>query len=66
MKNFSNAVHIKVKNAGHEQAQWSSEVANEIIPAFLKGEKVESGTARYSSLKFIKLTGEATGHPSIK
>ena len=66
MKGFTNAVHIKVNNAGHEQAQWSSKVANKIIPPFMKGDQVESTTALYPSFEFIKLTGEASGHASIK
>ncbi|NRB62326.1 MAG: alpha/beta hydrolase [Saprospiraceae bacterium] len=66
MKFFTNAAHVQVENAGHEQAQWDSDVANTIIPSFMKGESVESTTVYYSDIKFIPLTGEASGHPSLK
>lgn len=66
MEGFTNAAHIKVENAGHEQAQWQLDVANKLIPSFLKGETIESATASYRAVKFIPLTGEASGHVSIK
>lgn len=66
MKGFVNAGHVKVENAGHEQAQWDSDVANTIIPAFLKGGTAKSTNAYYSGIEFIPVTGEASGHPSIK
>ena len=65
MEGFTNAAHIKVENAGHEQAQWDAEVADDLIPAFIKGASVESSTVYYKDIKFIKLTGEASGHPSL-
>ena len=66
MKGFTNAIHIEVENAGHEQAQWDGDVANKIIPTFMQNGTVEIFEAYYSDIDFIKLTGEATGHPSIK
>ncbi len=65
MEGFANASHIKVENAGHEQAQWDIDVADKIIPAFIQGENIESGFESYSKINFIKLTGEVSGHPSI-
>lgn len=66
MKGFSNAIHIKVENAGHEQAQWEADVANTIIPTFLRMERIETRNTHYSDIKFIRLSGKASGHPSIK
>ncbi|MCR9248867.1 MAG: alpha/beta hydrolase [bacterium] len=66
MKGFSNAVHIKVESAGHEQAQWSWKVANEIIPSFMKGEIIEPQGSRYGKIEFIPVTGDVMGHPSIE
>ncbi|MFK7951518.1 MAG: alpha/beta hydrolase [Ekhidna sp.] len=66
MKEFSNAIHVKVKDAGHEQAMWQKEIFNEIIPSFLKGQKVSKTTTRYREIKFLPLAGSTKGHPSIK
>lgn len=66
MKGFSNAVHVKVENAGHEQAQWDAEVADDIIPLFIKDGSIEKMEAYYSDIEFIPLTGKSSGHPSIK
>lgn len=65
-KEFKKAIHVRVKNAGHEQAQWDSEVANTIIPSFIKGQLVETTNAYYSDIEFIPLKGKATGHPSLE
>ncbi|MEO1054383.1 MAG: alpha/beta hydrolase [Bacteroidota bacterium] len=65
-KGFSNAKHIIVKNAGHEQAMWDDEVANEMIPNFLKDGKVKKTDAYYGDIEFIKVSGKAEGHPSIE
>ena len=62
---FSNSVHVVVENAGHEQAQWSYKVANEIIPNFMSGQTIEATSARYGSIRFIQVIGETTGHASI-
>ncbi|MEQ8304918.1 MAG: alpha/beta hydrolase [Cyclobacteriaceae bacterium] len=66
MLGFVNAAHVKVVNAGHEQAQWDADVANKIIPSFIKGENIESTTVYYSDLEFINVTGKVSGHPSIR
>ncbi len=66
MLGFENAIHVQVENAGHEQAQWDAEVANIIIPLFIKGEPVETTNTYYSDIEFIPLKGSTTGHPSIK
>ncbi len=66
MHGFSNARHVIVENAGHEQAQWAAEVADNIIPSFIKGENLESTTVEYSAIEFIRLTGEASGHPAVE
>ena len=66
MKGFEHAIHVQVENAGHEQAQWDADVANRIIPSFIKGEPLETTNVYYSDIEFIPLNGEASGHPSIK
>lgn len=66
MSGFSNAIHIRVENAGHEQAHWHGEVFDKAIPAFLSGEQVTKTHVYYGDVQFIKVTGQAEGHPSIK
>lgn len=65
-KGFDNSFHVQVVNAGHEQAQWDAEVADIIIPLFIKSEPIKTTNAHYSDIEFIPLTGSATGHPSIE
>ncbi len=66
MNGFENAVHVTVENAGHEQAHWDAEAADEIIPSFLKGEKINQTSIHYGDIEFIKVIGKATGHASLR
>lgn len=67
MKGFTNAYHIEVEYAGHEQAMWEGKTANEIIPAFLLGKEVQSERTYYGKgIKFLPLEGETDGHPSVR
>ena len=66
MKGFTNATHIKVENAGREQAHWDAEVFDGHIPLFLKGQEVSRQDAYYGDIEFIPVTGKAKGHPSLK
>ncbi|MEM6643054.1 MAG: alpha/beta hydrolase, partial [Bacteroidota bacterium] len=66
MKDFSNPAHVKVENAGHEQAQWDTDVADVIIPAFIRGEKIESTSVTYADIEFIPFTTKSGDHPSLK
>ncbi|MEM8894575.1 MAG: alpha/beta hydrolase [Bacteroidota bacterium] len=66
MKGFSNAQHIKVENAGHEQAHWDADVFDIAIPAFLKNQKVPTTNVYYKDVEFIKVKGKAKGHPSLR
>lgn len=66
IKGFSNATHLTVKNAGHEQAMWDIEVFDEAIPAFLLGKDVSSMKPVYRNIKFIPLTGSSDKHPALK
>ena len=66
MQGFESAIHVQVENAGHEQAQWDADVANQIIPSFIKGEPIQTTDAYYSDIEFIRLNGQVSGHPSIK
>jgi pimeloyl-ACP methyl ester carboxylesterase len=66
MNGFSNATHLIVENAGHEQAMWDTEIFDNAIPLFLLGKDVSQINAFYKEIKFIPLTGTHDGHPSIK
>ena len=66
MKGFSQAIHIKVENAGHEQAHWHQKVFDEAIPTFLRGGPITNTNIYYGDVKFIKVTGEVKGHPSLR
>ncbi|MEM9984754.1 MAG: alpha/beta fold hydrolase [Bacteroidota bacterium] len=66
MQGFANAAHIQVQYAGHEQAQWDGDVADIMIPSFLKGERIESTTTLYSKIEFVPVSVEASGHPSVE
>mgnify|MGYP000209037437 CR=1 FL=1 len=66
IKGFSNAIHIKVKYAGHEQAMWNAKTFNKTIPAFLTGKQVEEEEVSNGIIKFLALEGPTNDHPSIK
>jgi pimeloyl-ACP methyl ester carboxylesterase len=66
IKGYSQATHLVVENAGHEQAMWDTEIFDEAIPQFLMGKDVSGVKAFYKDIKFIPLTGIHSGHPSIK
>lgn len=63
---FTSSVHVRVKNAGHEQVMWDAETCNESIPAFLLGKEVTLIDAYYDHIKFLPLEGPSSGHPSMK
>ncbi|MEO9483790.1 MAG: alpha/beta fold hydrolase [Ekhidna sp.] len=65
-KGFSNVTHLVVRNAGHEQAMWDSDIWSGAIPQFLKGADVSGIDAYYSNIKFLPLTGPAKSHPSLE
>jgi len=66
MKGFGNAVHIKVANAGHEQAMWERETFNESIPAFLLDKDISNKDVYYSKIKLLPLEGKTQEHPSLR
>lgn len=66
MKGFDNSIHVRVINAGHEQAMWDAEVIDEIIPAFLLGKPVTKTSAHYGEVDFLPLTGASKAHPSLR
>lgn len=65
MKGFSNAQHIILKNAGHEQVLWDRKVSASIIPKFLLNKEIVTSELYYSDIHFIKVTGNASGHPAL-
>lgn len=66
IQGFEQAIHIQVKNAGHEQARWAAKVTDIAVPAFLRGETVDIRQAFYGHVRFLPVAGEADGHPSIR
>lgn len=66
MLGFENANHVIVRNAGHEQSLWNARVFDELIPQFLKGEKVEDQAVSSKAVEFIPLEGPSDRHPSLK
>lgn len=63
---FSEATHLIVQNAGHEQAMWAGVIWDEAIPQFLKGEEISNKSAVYrKEIKFIPLTSNEGAHPSL-
>lgn len=63
---FSNATHLVVRHAGHEQI-LSNDTIKKTILRFLRGEAVHGVNASHKALKFIPLTGtsEQVSHPSV-
>ncbi len=66
MRGFSNALHVEVENAGHEQAMWEKETFDGIIPDFLLGKKIANTNPYYSEVEFIPLEGKTKKHPSVR
>jgi len=66
MKGFSNSIHVKVENAGHEQAMWHRETFNKTIPTFLLDKDINGKNAYYSKITFLPLDGKSTAHPSVR
>ena len=65
-KGMSNAIHLVVKGAGHEQVLWAAEIIDEAIPQFLQGKDVSQTRPVYGKVAFIPITGASGKHPSIK
>lgn len=66
VRGFSNAVHIIVENAGHEQILKHPETAKAIFN-FLAGEDVSGISPSYPPLQFVPVDPEADGptHPAV-
>jgi tetratricopeptide (TPR) repeat protein len=63
---LTNAAHIEVANAGHEQVLGNDEVRRAML-SFLKGEEVHSETVAAPRLRFVPLEGfdPQVTHPSV-
>lgn len=63
---FTDARHIIVRNAGHEQVLPHPEVRRAIV-RFLQGEEVDGTRAEWPPLRFVPLTGydRTRTHPSV-
>lgn len=66
VKGFTNATHLVVKNAGHEQALWNRKIFDEAIPQFLRGKDVSHIEAAYKKIQFLPLKGPSDAHPSVR
>ena len=66
MEGFTNATHLIVENAGHEQAMWELDIFDHAIPDFLLGNDVSDIQAFYNDIRFIPVKGNTKGHPSLK
>ncbi|MEM6298759.1 MAG: alpha/beta hydrolase [Bacteroidota bacterium] len=65
---FSDAHHVIIENAGHEQVRTHPET-NAIVLDFLQGKTPSKQTLAYPALKFLSLegeTGEDVFHPSVQ
>jgi len=65
---MTNATHLIVENAGHEQTFWQNDTAVPVIVDFLAGRDVRDRKITYPALRFIPLEGsdpEVT-HPSVR
>jgi len=65
-KEFHNATHLVVENAGHEQILTNPQITTAIVD-FLSGKEVESVNASYGPIRFIPLSGmnKERYHPSL-
>jgi pimeloyl-ACP methyl ester carboxylesterase len=64
---MTNATHLIVENAGHEQTFWQNDTAAPVIVDFLAGRDVHDRKITYPPLRFVPLEGsdpEVT-HPSV-
>ena len=66
IKGFTNAKHLVVKNAGHEQAMWNAGIFDEAVPQFFLGHDVSQVKAAYKEIQFLPLTGKSDRHPSTQ
>ena len=62
---MSNATHIIVANAGHEQTLFGNDSAIPVLTDFLSGQDVRDRKITYPPLKFIPLEGRDSSHPSV-
>lgn len=61
---MSNATHLIVENAGHEQTFWQNETAVPVVVDFLAGKDVRDRKITYPPLKFVALEGADSHHPA--
>ena len=65
---MTNATHLIVEHAGHEQTFWQNDTAAPVVIDFLAGKDVKDRKITYPPLRFVPLEGldpEVT-HPSVK
>lgn len=65
---LTNATHLIVENAGHEQTLFQNDTALPVILDFLAGKDVHAREITYPPLRFVPLEGSdpAASHPSVR
>jgi pimeloyl-ACP methyl ester carboxylesterase len=65
---FTNATHVIVENAGHEQTFWQNPEAMPLIVDFLSGRDVAGRRIDRPAVRFVPLEGNdpLASHPSVK
>ena len=62
---FSDATHLVIENAGHEQTFWQNPAAVPVVVDFLSGRDVRERRLAWPKLAFVPLEGRDGGHPSV-
>jgi hypothetical protein len=64
---FSNATHLVVRNAGHEQTWLQNQGSIPVLVDFLSGKDVSDRHLSYPALQFLPLEGSdaAASHPAV-
>ena len=64
---MTDATHLIVDHAGHEQTLFQNDTAVPVIADFLAGRDVRNRTITYPALRFVPLEGTdpAVSHPSV-
>jgi hypothetical protein len=64
---MSNATHLIVANAGHEQTLFQNDTAAPVLTDFLAGQDVRDRKITYPAMRFVPLEGSdpMAVHPSV-
>lgn len=62
---MTNATHLIVPNAGHEQTFFQNDAGLPVVVDFLAGKEVGDRKITYPPLEFVPLEGKSGAHPSV-